>query len=99
MVKFSKQLEGSLVPEWKGAYCNYKGLKKEVNRIKQERLMQGAGPCSSFEGHLKSLGSVSGLHTFGSHLKRTASGLNPLNCGILDEVNLANSVVALEWFL
>jgi hypothetical protein len=85
MVKFSKQLEGSLVPEWKGAYCNYKQLKRDVNRIKQDRLrLQSVRPRSSFEGHLRSLGSISGLQSFGNHLKRTASGLNPL-CH--DEVN------------
>jgi len=98
MVKFSKQLEGSLVPEWKSAYCNYKGLKKEVNRIKQDRLMQSDGPRSSFESRMRSLGSVSGLHSLSSHLKRTATGLSP-NRGIHDEVNLENSFVILEMFL
>ncbi|KAG0558028.1 hypothetical protein KC19_11G174000, partial [Ceratodon purpureus] len=86
MVKFSKQLEGSLVPEWKGAYCNYKVLKRDVNRIKQDRLrLQSSAPRSSFEGHLRSLGSISGLHSLGSHLKRTATGLNPLSRGVHDE--------------
>lgn len=35
MVKFSKQLELQLVPEWRGAYCQYKLLKKDLNKIKQ----------------------------------------------------------------
>lgn len=82
MVKFSKQLEGSLVPEWKAAYCNYKALKRDVNRIKQDRLLQSAGPRRSLElSHLRSLGSISGLQSLGNHLKRTASGLNPLSRG------------------
>lgn len=34
MVKFSKQLQSQLVPEWKSAFCNYSQLKKEVKQIK-----------------------------------------------------------------
>lgn len=34
MVKFSKQLELQLVPEWKSAFCDYWKLKKELNLIK-----------------------------------------------------------------
>ncbi|CAK9274631.1 unnamed protein product [Sphagnum jensenii] len=43
MVKFSKQLEGQLVPEWKDVYCNYKELKKDVKRIKQGHLQLNVG--------------------------------------------------------
>lgn len=38
MVKFAKQLETSLVPEWKDAYCNYKALKRDVKKVKDDRL-------------------------------------------------------------
>lgn len=34
MVKFSKQLEAQLIPEWKGAFVNYWQLKKDVKKIK-----------------------------------------------------------------
>uniref|UniRef100_A0A7N0UQR1 Phosphate transporter PHO1 n=1 Tax=Kalanchoe fedtschenkoi TaxID=63787 RepID=A0A7N0UQR1_KALFE len=34
MVKFSKQLEAQLIPEWKDAFVNYWLLKKHVKRIK-----------------------------------------------------------------
>jgi len=75
MVKFAKQLEGSLVPESKDAYWNYKELKREVNRIKEDRQLQihGAGIVVARRG------SMSQLHSLGTHLKRTAHGLNPLN--------------------
>lgn len=43
MVKFCKQLEGQLVPEWKDVYCNYKELKKDVKRIKQGHLQLNVG--------------------------------------------------------
>jgi hypothetical protein len=33
MVKFSKQLDMQLVPEWRGAYCQYKLLKKDLKLI------------------------------------------------------------------
>ncbi|OAE19751.1 hypothetical protein AXG93_2958s1270 [Marchantia polymorpha subsp. ruderalis] len=36
MVKFARQLEAQLVPEWGAAYVNYKLLKKEVKRAKEQ---------------------------------------------------------------
>lgn len=33
MVKFSKQFEGQLVPEWKEAFVDYGQLKKDVKRM------------------------------------------------------------------
>lgn len=38
MVKFSKELEAQLIPEWKEAFVNYWQLKKHVKRIKLSRL-------------------------------------------------------------
>ncbi|CAA2994911.1 phosphate transporter PHO1 [Olea europaea subsp. europaea] len=37
MVKFSKELEGQLIPEWKDAFVNYWQLKKQVKKIKVAR--------------------------------------------------------------
>lgn len=37
MVKFSKQLEAQLIPEWKDAFVNYWQLKKHVKKIKLSR--------------------------------------------------------------
>ncbi|KAL4271660.1 hypothetical protein GQ457_13G026130 [Hibiscus cannabinus] len=37
MVKFSKELEAQLIPEWKDAFVNYWQLKKHVKRIKLSR--------------------------------------------------------------
>ncbi|KAL3679555.1 hypothetical protein R1sor_022511 [Riccia sorocarpa] len=51
MVKFSKQLEGQLVPEWRPAYVNYKILKKELKRLKQQasaRKSMSDGVSQSF---------------------------------------------------
>ena len=33
MVKFTKQFEGQLVPEWKDAFVDYSQLKKELKKI------------------------------------------------------------------
>ncbi|KAI4313994.1 hypothetical protein L6164_026937 [Bauhinia variegata] len=33
MVKFSKQFEGQLIPEWKEAFVDYKQLKKDIKKI------------------------------------------------------------------
>lgn len=82
MVKFGKQLEGSLVQEWKDAYCNYKELKRDVKRIKQDRLNSSAshnhhiprnGSNGGGVGVLRSLGSISSLHNFGAHLRASAA--------------------------
>lgn len=40
MVKFSKELEAQLIPEWKDKYVNYKLLKKPIKKIKLLRLSQ-----------------------------------------------------------
>ncbi|XP_052191603.1 phosphate transporter PHO1 [Diospyros lotus] len=37
MVKFSKELEAQLIPEWKDAFVNYWQLKKHVKKIKLSR--------------------------------------------------------------
>ncbi|KAI4318063.1 hypothetical protein L6164_025872 [Bauhinia variegata] len=37
MVKFSKELEAQLIPEWKEKFVNYWQLKKQIKRIKQTR--------------------------------------------------------------
>lgn len=37
MVKFSKELEAQLIPEWKEAFVNYWQLKKQVKKIKISR--------------------------------------------------------------
>ena len=37
MVKFSREYEASIIPEWKAAFVDYKGLKKLVKRIKIAR--------------------------------------------------------------
>lgn len=52
MVKFAKQLELQLVPEWRGAYCQYKTLKKSINKIKENPLDISDGPgLNSFSGN------------------------------------------------
>ncbi|GAB4843100.1 Acid phosphatase pho1 [Ancistrocladus abbreviatus] len=38
MVKFSKELEAQLIPEWKEVFVNYRQLKKQIKRVKLCRL-------------------------------------------------------------
>lgn len=40
MVKFSKELEAQLIPEWKDAFVNYWQLKKHVKNVKLSRKSQ-----------------------------------------------------------
>ncbi|KAL2323742.1 hypothetical protein Fmac_028121 [Flemingia macrophylla] len=44
MVKFSKELEAQLIPEWKEAFVNYRQLKKHVKRIKLTRVSNQSQP-------------------------------------------------------
>ncbi|KAK1390680.1 phosphate transporter PHO1 [Heracleum sosnowskyi] len=44
MVKFSKQLEAQLIPEWKDAFVNYWQLKKHIKRIKISRSSSKHAP-------------------------------------------------------
>ncbi|KAL6591372.1 hypothetical protein ACP70R_049875 [Stipagrostis hirtigluma subsp. patula] len=45
MVKFSREYEASIIPEWKAAFVDYKGLKKLIKRIKIARR-DAASLCS-----------------------------------------------------
>jgi hypothetical protein len=72
MVKFSKQLEAAMVPEWKRMYVNYKELKRLVHRIQQERLAeinnsQRSSSMSSWSNIGSNLGSL------GEKLRRSSS--------------------------
>ncbi|XP_047169394.1 phosphate transporter PHO1 [Vigna umbellata] len=44
MVKFSKELEAQLIPEWKEAFVNYRQLKKYIKIIKLKRLLNQSQP-------------------------------------------------------
>ena len=44
MVKFSKELEAQLIPEWKDAFVNYWQLKKHVKKIKLSRKNRQSPP-------------------------------------------------------
>jgi len=44
MVKFSKELEAQLIPEWKEAFVNYRQLKKYIKMIKVKRVFNQTQP-------------------------------------------------------
>lgn len=48
MVKFSKDLEAQLIPEWKEAFVDYWLLKKHVKRIKLALLAASPPPASAY---------------------------------------------------
>ncbi|KAL4289953.1 hypothetical protein GQ457_14G013580 [Hibiscus cannabinus] len=54
MVKFSKELEAQLIPEWKDAFVNYWQLKKHVKKIKLSR--DNKQPASSHDLSHEKLG-------------------------------------------
>ncbi|KAH7691579.1 putative small molecule transporter domain-containing protein [Dioscorea alata] len=46
MVKFSRELEAQLIPEWKEAFVNYRQLKKHVKKVKLSAARSTADPSS-----------------------------------------------------
>ncbi|PIN14304.1 putative small molecule transporter [Handroanthus impetiginosus] len=49
MVKFSKELEAQLIPEWKYAFVNYWQLKKHVKKIKLSRKPKHVSESTNFD--------------------------------------------------
>ncbi|CAN6245675.1 unnamed protein product [Urochloa humidicola] len=61
MVKFSREYEASIIPEWKAAFVDYKCLKKLIKRIKVARrdaapLLAAAGTATAAAGGAGSYG-------------------------------------------
>ncbi|RRT35156.1 hypothetical protein B296_00056188 [Ensete ventricosum] len=50
MVKFSRELEAQMIPEWKDAFVDYRQLKKHVKKIKLA-LLRSSLPSSSPDGN------------------------------------------------
>lgn len=58
MVKFSRELEAQLIPEWKDKFVNYRQLKKHVKKIKLAHLRSSV-PSSS-DDHQHNAASTAG---------------------------------------
>eukprot|EP00252_Welwitschia_mirabilis_P023799 TRINITY_DN6839_c0_g1_i3.p1 TRINITY_DN6839_c0_g1~~TRINITY_DN6839_c0_g1_i3.p1 ORF type:complete len:690 (+),score=30.47 TRINITY_DN6839_c0_g1_i3:146-2071(+) len=50
MVKFSKQLEAQLIPEWKSAFVNYWQLKKDIKKIKNSKWKETESVKADLQG-------------------------------------------------
>lgn len=55
MVKFSKELEAQLIPEWKEAFVNYWQLKKYVKRIRLSMKPKPSREYTTKDGVIGSL--------------------------------------------
>ncbi|RRT54114.1 hypothetical protein B296_00045847 [Ensete ventricosum] len=51
MVKFSRELQAQLIPEWKDAFVDYRQLKKHVKKIKLSLLRSSLPNSSSSDDH------------------------------------------------
>ncbi|CAM8947589.1 unnamed protein product [Rhodiola kirilowii] len=108
MVKFSKQFEGQLVPEWKEAFVDYSKLKKEMKKINLPNAK--SVPVKSQISSLKStlLSSMKKVLVFGCHqrehgviqvhrkLASSASNCDMYETELLEQ--LADSEAAIEFF-
>ncbi|XP_024533310.1 phosphate transporter PHO1-like [Selaginella moellendorffii] len=78
MVKFSKQLDGQLVPEWRSAYCDYWQLKKDLKQVKlvlrKKQILSpgggGAAASADAAGSSPSPADSSPLRTFSGLTRR-----------------------------
>lgn len=75
MVKFSKELEAQLIPEWKEAFVNYWQLKKQIKRIKLSRIPK---QTHRVEGEF-GLSIFDSLHSLVKNITRKLSGSHDHN--------------------
>ncbi|KAL8227383.1 hypothetical protein R6Q57_017215 [Mikania cordata] len=62
MVKFSKELEAQLIPEWKDAFVNYWLLKKHVKKVKLSRI--SPLPAAPHSNHDYGVSIFDGVRSF-----------------------------------
>lgn len=66
MVKFTKQFEGQLVPEWKEAFVDYWQLKKGIKKIHIESISPSK-PKQETSLRSALFSSIQKLSLFGTH--------------------------------
>ncbi|KAK7268837.1 hypothetical protein RIF29_21546 [Crotalaria pallida] len=79
MVKFSKELEAQLIPEWKEAFVNYWQLKKQIKRIKLSRVPKLSLHVEADFGR----SIFDSLHLFAKKFTNKLSGSNNDNFNII----------------
>ncbi|THU64146.1 hypothetical protein C4D60_Mb01t23410 [Musa balbisiana] len=91
MVKFSRELQAQLIPEWKDAFVDYRQLKKHVKKIKLSLLRSSFPSSSSSDDHHNGGGGFSlfdPVRAFAARFSAPRSGLPPP----IDEENLFEMV-------
>ncbi|CAL4950941.1 unnamed protein product [Urochloa decumbens] len=80
MVKFSKQLEGQLVPEWKHAFVDYCLLKKDLKRLHHALLLLARHDAA--DDRCEPAGITAGTQPTGGdpHAERASSSLSQCLC-------------------
>lgn len=64
MVKFSRQFEGQLIPEWKDAFVDYLQLKKDLKKI---HLLNGNTNNTHNKNQTSFFSSIKNFSLFGHH--------------------------------
>ncbi|CAL9082351.1 unnamed protein product [Musa acuminata var. zebrina] len=91
MVKFSRELQAQLIPEWKDAFVDYRQLKKHVKKIKLSLLRSSFPSSSSSDDHHNGGGGFSlfdPVRAFAARFSAPRSDLPPP----IDEENLFEMV-------
>lgn len=68
MVKFSKQFEGQLIPEWKHAFVDYWQLKKDLKKL--YLLKTDNNPATATAADATGTGAAAAASTFLSSIKK-----------------------------
>lgn len=91
MVKFSREYEASIIPEWKAAFVDYKGLKKLIKKIKISRrdddsstssaliASSGAGDRGESESESFSFSVLDPVRALAARLAPRVQALGPNN--------------------
>ncbi|KAD4983003.1 hypothetical protein E3N88_19674 [Mikania micrantha] len=69
MVKFTKQFEGQLVPEWKEAFVDYWQLKKDIKKIRRDSTSSVSKPRQNGSLTNTLVSSMHKLPFFGNHCR------------------------------
>lgn len=81
MVKFSRELQAQLIPEWKDAFVDYRQLKKHVKKIKLSLLRSSFPSSSSSDDHHNGGGGFSlfdPVRAFAARFSAPRSDLPPV---------------------
>ena len=92
MVKFTKQFEGQLVPEWKDAFVDYSQLKKDLKKI--HLITNGVEKTQTETSFIKTIKSSLGkLSLFGNKERERSRAIKVLKLTFILSIFICSFVL------